>query len=426
MPAQTVAAPDFWGELGAEITKAHNAFKNETPKTGGNLNPQVDIKSGVARLVKVGFQKYKEDVANAALKGKWFFMAQFRIVTPKLAKDELGNVVNIEGDMFSIGPEPMCPTPTRTRKTVQEHFKWVMMQLKVMGAPIENIAPQQYGAVCAGLTNAKGPDNKPKALFIKFHNWLPPKATEGEHAGEDSQYRYFIDGVTSAPPAPVPGAGTVDESGSVGAGSMPTQANGHMVDDTGPVNADGADDVTVNGVHVPDDGTDAGAAVDIDLDALAQVAQGALGKKVPSPDERAAVQQLEAAAVAAGVDLETFQGANTYAAGVEMIRAALGGDAGAGAEEPAADDGAVALEEEGGDAVALEEEPAPEEAKPWVPAKGEQAKLTYKDPKTGATRKTDVEIMEVDKRSKTVKAKNLANTRQVWPKVPWASLVAHK
>ena len=92
--------------------------------SGGELPEGIEF--GVAQLTKCEFGEYK----SGPNEGEPFFIASGVVVEPKEH-----NGINIEGRHTQIGPEALCDTPDAggKKKTFDDHYKWFLNQVKMLG-----------------------------------------------------------------------------------------------------------------------------------------------------------------------------------------------------------------------------------------------------------------------------------------------------
>lgn len=155
------------GKLGAQLAKAHEAHKaDETVITGGGDLP-AGIENGIAKLVECKFDVYK----NGDSKGQYFFYAAGVVVAPR---DHDG--VPIEGLRTSI-MEPLCDTPTRTRKTIDQHLEWIYNELRKLGVDTSSFGYDELEGVCQAL--------KEDGPHFRFRTWKGQKQTTGAYANQE-------------------------------------------------------------------------------------------------------------------------------------------------------------------------------------------------------------------------------------------------
>lgn len=144
------------------LKSGHAAHVNDETDYGfgGGLPP--GIEGGVALIVECKIGKYEK---GEGLIGQPYFYARAVAVAPEKLAD--GTVV--AGGSTSIGPEPLCDTPNRSRKTFEDHWGWVLNELAKLGVDRHSIVPTDEGvkAVCDAIKNGK--------IYTKFRTWAMPK-----------------------------------------------------------------------------------------------------------------------------------------------------------------------------------------------------------------------------------------------------------
>lgn len=113
-----------FGKLSSAVSKGVQDHKDDETVLQGGGDLPAGIEGGIARLVLCKFDRYK----SGDLEGEPYFMAQGVVVRPI----ELDGVV-VEGLRTGIGPEPICETPSRSRKTVDDHVGYVLNHLRLLG-----------------------------------------------------------------------------------------------------------------------------------------------------------------------------------------------------------------------------------------------------------------------------------------------------
>lgn len=151
------AAGGLWSKLGQAGRKAHEAHKDDETRysAGGGLPPGIN---GVAQLVDCKFDVFKE----GDNKGDYYFYAAGVVVSPDKFTDADGNEHHVEGMRTSI-MEPLCATPNRSRKTIEEHLAWVYNELRKLGVDTSELDPDDLETTVAALVE-EGP-------HFKFRTW---------------------------------------------------------------------------------------------------------------------------------------------------------------------------------------------------------------------------------------------------------------
>lgn len=178
MPVQK-AKSALAAKLGGRLAKAHEASKDKEVKYSefGDLPEGID--GGIAQLVDCKFDTYKKD--NDPNKGQYFFYAAGVVKSPTEH-----NGIRIEGLRTSI-TEPMCDTPSRSRKTVEEHLDWVYNELKKLGVDTSSIDYHDLEQVAAALKEAKP--------HFRFRTWKGQKQATGKYANQEPRVQHSWNGV---------------------------------------------------------------------------------------------------------------------------------------------------------------------------------------------------------------------------------------
>jgi len=158
--------------------KAHGG--DETKYSGGGELP--GGASGECQIVDCRFAEYGPKTQMA---GEMFFIMA-GVVTDEFCVID-GVKVRIKGKRVQIKPEPLCGTPTKSRKTTDEHVAWILNEFRKLGIDTSNAGAEDLENFAAVIM-----EQKPKA---RFHVWQPPAATEGQYKGKASDPIHFFDGL---------------------------------------------------------------------------------------------------------------------------------------------------------------------------------------------------------------------------------------
>lgn len=364
MPAQK--AKSVLGKLGAKVGTAVAAHKDD-PIQVGNMDLPAGI-NGVAQLVECKFDEYK----TGANKGKLYFTATGIVKTPTEH-----NGMKVEGLRTNI-QEIISDTPTRTRKTIDEHVAWICNAMKLLGGPefLDDIDPENAGEAL----EEKAAALKAAAPHFYFKTYKFEKREKGH-----PQYNPQYDG----PNAPEP---RVQHGWLASCDEIAAESNGEVVDNTAAEEA--VDEPQVE---------ETSAEETTDLEALGAAADGG--------DDDAAAKLAELA-TAAGFSKKKIEGADSWAALAAEVAEKTG-------------DGAEAVEAE-----TVEEEIVEEEAERVV-KKGEVFNYqpldpTTKKPKINKAKKPvfiSVEVLASDAAKKVVTIKDLDGGKAQYKNVPWDKLI---
>ena len=114
------------GKKGSDAFKTHGSDETKV-SAGGDLPAGID--GGIAQLVECKFDTYKK----GDNKGKPYFIAYGVIKEPSV----VGNIP-VRGRNTQI-MEPICETPKRSRKTVDEHIAWILNELRKLGVDTNDV-----------------------------------------------------------------------------------------------------------------------------------------------------------------------------------------------------------------------------------------------------------------------------------------------
>ena len=165
-------------KLGAEAKKAWKSHAGDEVKltAGGDLPP---IENGVAQLVDIKIGIYE----NGNDKGKLYFSAQGIVVSPDQSQG-----IPVTGLRTRIGPEPLFATPTRSRKTLEEHIAWMMNEIRKLGIDTNSIDIDD-------LEETIFPALLEQSPHFRFRTWKGKTATEGKYKGQEPRVNHDWRGV---------------------------------------------------------------------------------------------------------------------------------------------------------------------------------------------------------------------------------------
>lgn len=105
---------------------AHAAHRSDEATYSGGADLPAGIEGGIAQLVECKFGTFE----RGNNQGEPYFLAAGIVKHPQ----ELGGIP-LEGLRTQIGPEPLCDTPEALgkRKTFDDHYAWVLNQLRILG-----------------------------------------------------------------------------------------------------------------------------------------------------------------------------------------------------------------------------------------------------------------------------------------------------
>ena len=363
--------------LGNKARKAFEEVKDQEPEFDTQAGLPGGIEGGIARLVECKFTQIAAGKQNA---GKDMFYAAGIVMSPAEV-----NGINIEGLRTQIS-EPLYDTPTRSRKTVDDHLEWVMNEMKKLGLDMSEMTLDDLEGAAETLK-----EEKP---YFRFRTWSGTKQEIVERGG-----KFFVGTMgpyktEAAAKAANPYAGTEPRVQHTWNGTCEYLDDEEEVDgvedNTSSVKASKAAKKTK--ADVADEPEEEEEGEEEDLAELAAAADGG---------DTDAAERLFELATEAGIDEETINSTEEWSAIVEMMQSS---------EEDEE-------EEESGEEEDTEEE-TEEEEEEWKPEKGEV--YAYKAP--GMKKAVDCEVTAVFESKETVNLKNL-NDNKVYKSVPWDKLI---
>lgn len=165
-------------KLGTDAKKAWKSHASDEIRlsSAGDLPL---IENGIAQLVDIKIGVYE----NGNDKGKLFFGAQAIVVSP----DQAGGIP-VTGLRTRIGPEPLFATPTRSRKTLEEHIAWMMNEIRKLGIDTNSIDIDD-------LESTVFPALIEQAPHFRFRTWKGKPATEGKYKDQEPRVNHDWRGV---------------------------------------------------------------------------------------------------------------------------------------------------------------------------------------------------------------------------------------
>jgi len=355
--------------LGDSVRKTFEEKKSLSPEFDTQAGLPAGIEGGIAKLVDCKFLQVAAGKQNA---GKDMFFAAGIVVSPS-EYDGVGLV----GLRTQIS-EPLYDTPTRSRKTVDEHLEWVMNQLKMLGIDMSEMAIEDLEDIADAL--------KEQRPYFRFRTWAGTKQEIENRGG-----KFFVGtkgpyATEAAAKAANPFAGTeprVQHNWNGACEYIEDETENSIVDET-PITLPLKKSKKTKGVVVEEEPE----VEESDLSGLAIAADDG--------DDEAA-SQLAELAKKAGIDEDTINSLEDWTSVVGLIQES---------EEA----------EEESEEESEEEEPETEE-EDWQPEKGQV--YPYKAP--GKRKAVDCEVTAVFTTKETVNLKNLDDDK-IYRGVSWDKL----
>lgn len=179
--AKQVAKSALAGKLAGKIKT--NEVEVKLPAGGGRLPP--GIENGVARLVDARIGTYGDDTKMA---GEPFLLMAGVVVNPDGSKNPYfvpgpnNTKVRVDGLRTQI-TEPLCDTPSRSRKTVQEHYDWCVNEV----AKLLDKKPGEKFWIDVDDMEGTLEALKEAAPYFKFRTWAGMK--QDFERGKDGKWR---------------------------------------------------------------------------------------------------------------------------------------------------------------------------------------------------------------------------------------------
>lgn len=372
MAKQTVKS-SLMSKLGSKLATAHEKHKNDETTFGGGGDLPEGIEGGVAQLTDCKFAQY----AKGDMKGEYYFYAAGVVIEPKEVVVG-GRSLRVEGLRTNI-MEPLCDTPQRSRQNVEDHLGWIYNELRKLGVNTSEIGPDDLESVAEALKESKP--------HFRFRTWKGEASTQFPNPRVNHEWRGVVsdyvadetsdveDDTTDEPaeevePTPAPKTAAKPPSKPATATKAPGKGK-----PTPPKGKERSDSPPVE--EPTDEQSD-------DLDELAEQADGG---------DEAAQLKLSELATEAGIDDEDVSSAESFAAVVELIRAAEGGE--------------------------TEEETESEQE--WMPAKSD----IYLFQPAGSKKPIECEVMAVFPDKQTVNLKSLDDGKG-YKSIGWDKLIGDK
>lgn len=172
-----VKKSDLVGKIGKAGSRAMAAHASDEVDYGSGGDLPGGIEGGIAELVDCKFDKYK----TGDNQGEYYFYAAGVVVSPAEFNGQ-----HIAGLRTVCGPggmpEPMCATPTRGRKTVEDHIAFVLNEFRKLGVDTEGMDENDLETTAEALK-----EEKP---HFRFRTWQGQKQTEGEYKDREPRVNH--------------------------------------------------------------------------------------------------------------------------------------------------------------------------------------------------------------------------------------------
>jgi hypothetical protein len=412
---------ELLAKYGDRLRKAFDRHKNDETDLGNFRGLPEGIEGGVAQLVECKFDKVRAGKDNA---GEWYFTARGVVKHPLTHNGR--RVHSLQTSII----EPLYDTPTRARKTVDEHLAHILNQMRLLGADTAGMGIEDLEETAAALKEA--------APHFQFRTWKGDKQTEGKYKDREprvqEQWGALVEwndedeGIGDAVSGPAvegapvgPGGGRALASNGMASPSTGTTPKrpALMAENTTTARAPrgkaeartAAPPPPPTDENVAENNKASGGPEYGDLDSLAEAA---------GAGDEAAEDQLTNLALKAGLTQEFVEEADSWQTVVKAILKASGpdeeGDSEGGDGDEGTDDEEDGGTDDGEEAVA---------ALPPEPKVKQAVRFRPPDKKAGgkpSRRAVECSITAVDKAKKQVDLKSLDDPTRVYKAVPWNAI----
>ncbi|MCK9569135.1 hypothetical protein M0R72_09350 [Candidatus Pacearchaeota archaeon] len=311
MPSQTKKS-SLVAKLGSKLKKAVEAHADDETSldVGGNL--PAGIEGGVARVVECKFVEIAPGKTNA---GELLFYAAATVLRPAEVNGQL-----IRGLRTQIN-EPLFDTPTRSRKTFDDHIQEVMNRLRIL----KGVKPGEKLEIDVDDLETLAAEIKDEAPCIRFRTWAGSKQELVERGG-----KFFVTGGRAELGPYKTEAAAKAANPYIGREPMVTHTWGEVVEyvedeeDAGVVETEDEEETTdteeteeaeAEEVEEDDESEETEDEAEDEEDELTELANKA------DDGDKAAAKELQAKAIAAGLNKKDVVEAESWAAVVEAMKA---------------------------------------------------------------------------------------------------------
>jgi hypothetical protein len=311
MPSQTKKS-GLVAKLGSKLAKAVAAHADDATEVDVSGNLPAGIEGGVAKVVDCKFVEIAPGKTNA---GELMFYAAAVVLRPKEVNGRL-----VKGLRTMIN-EPLYDTPTRSRKTFDDHVKEVINRLRIL----KGVKPGQKMEIDVDDLETLAAEIKEEAPCVRFRTWAGNKQELVERGG-----KFFVTGGRAELGPYKTEAAAKAANPYIGKEPMVTHTWGEVVefvedeDDAGVVEAEDDEEETDEKASEDTEEETEDEAADEDADEeeasedddeLTELATRADG------GDKDAAKALKAKAIAAGISKEDVTNAESWAAVVEAMKA---------------------------------------------------------------------------------------------------------
>lgn len=390
MPKQTGNVGGLLGKLGNRLREAHDSHKNDETEFQSFSNLPAGIDEGVAQLEDCEFQIIKDGKKHA---GDYQFYASGTVIEPEEHTYEDPPNSKRMKTMKTRGlrtfiVEPLYdeddPKSKRTRKTIDDHLKWIYNELRKLGYDTSNMEIEDLEAAAEALREAKP--------IFKFRTWKGQPTTDFPNPLVNHSWEGLVDESYTLPD-------DSDQDIDKTTSAPKASANGVASSKTPKAPARSTTRAPAKDQSPPED---------LEFGDIASLVAAA------NEDKQSAKDTLEKMAIQVGKSAEDVNDAVSWEEVGEWISEGGSNDEGARETEETNENENEEKEDEN------EEEEDPE---PVKPSKGEVWKARLTDPKTKVKSKklSQVEVSTVYLKTSTCDVKELG-TKKVFKGVKFADM----
>ena len=179
---------DFLKKNGKRLGQFHESIKAEEVQDGYAQLP-AGIVNGIAQLTDAKIGQYQSGV----FKDEYYFQAKARVMEPAEH-----NGAPVRGALTMI-MEPLCDTPNKKRKTLEEHYKFVVDTIKSLSVDIKDTSIHDLDTIIEAVKEAKP--------YFRFSTWIGKPTAQQPNPQVQSQWHKAVD----YGPAPVERGEAYDE-----------------------------------------------------------------------------------------------------------------------------------------------------------------------------------------------------------------------
>jgi hypothetical protein len=179
---------DFLKKNGKRLGQFHESIKAEEVQDGYAQLP-AGIVNGIAQLTDAKIGQYQSGV----FKDEFYFQAKGRVVEPAEH-----NGAPVRGALTMI-MEPLCDTPSKKRKTLEEHYKFVVDTIKSLSVDIKDTSIHDLDTIIEAVKEARP--------YFRFSTWIGKPTAQQPNPQVQSQWHKAVE----YEPAPVERSDAYDE-----------------------------------------------------------------------------------------------------------------------------------------------------------------------------------------------------------------------